>query len=391
MAAPLNDLELLRRLVAFPSVSRESNEPIADFLCEYLNAPDVRIERDASPGEGKVNLIISKGPAADDGGGLTNGLCLSGHMDVVPADEPGWTSPPFELTERNGDLVARGSADMKGSVALAANLFRETDASDLCAPLALLLTCDEELGSLGAQAFARRQREMPAPLPRSVIVGEPTEMSVVRMHKGHLKMRIVTEGVSAHSGYPHLGANAIEPIGGILARLGEYRLDLESRALDSARHFPQSPRPTLNLARIRGGDALNIIPDRCELAFGVRLMPGMDSAEIINEITALVREAAAAAIVEVINDSPPMLTDEDAPVARALSEIVNQHETASLSLASDAGPLRRLGFECVLFGPGSIEVAHKPDEFLPRREFEAARPILGEMISRFCLLEQTAR
>jgi len=386
MPPTLSDTELLRRLVAFESVSSASNRPIADFLCDYLASPDVRITRDESPDGEKVNLIILKGPAAEEGP-FTAGLMLSGHMDVVPADEPGWSSPPFALTERNGDLVARGSADMKASVALAANFLQEVDTASLRAPLALLLTCDEEIGSVGAQRFASRWEDDPTPLPRSVVVGEPTEMRVVRMHKGHLKMRVSTSGVSAHSGYPQLGENAIEPMGRIITALTEFRRELEVRSCESARHFAQTPFATVNLARLEGGGALNVVPDSCSLSLGVRLLPGMDSEEMIDEIRGIVRGVEHTATIEVINDSPPMLTPDDAPVVRALCESTGQSGTATLSLASDAGCLRRLGFECALFGPGSIEVAHKPDEFLPRREFEAARPVLQAMIDRFCRTE----
>ncbi|HXT21455.1 MAG TPA: M20/M25/M40 family metallo-hydrolase, partial [Thermoanaerobaculia bacterium] len=207
MPARLSDRDLLARLVAFDTTSSNSNLPLADFLAEYLDRPGVRIHRDAPADQPKANLVVEIGPPVDPA--TRAGLVLSGHMDVVPAGD-GWTTPPFELHERGGALYARGSADMKGFLALAANVAAGVDPARVRQPLVLVLTYDEELGTLGA---AHLHDHWPAdrPLPREAIVGEPTEPRPVRMHKGHLKARFTFHGVSAHSAYPHLGKNAIEP------------------------------------------------------------------------------------------------------------------------------------------------------------------------------------
>ena len=179
MAEALCDKDLLSRLVAFDSTSTKSNLPIADFVCEYLDRPNVAITRNLSEDGSKVNVVVASGVdgAGDDGGGLV----LCGHLDVVPAAENGWNSDPFTLTELNETYVGRGACDMKGSVALAMNVFACVDVDHLTHPLVLLFTYDEELGSLGAQRFADTWPS-DQPLPPNVLVGEPTSLRAVRMH-----------------------------------------------------------------------------------------------------------------------------------------------------------------------------------------------------------------
>ena len=191
--APLTDLELLRRLVAFDSTSRYSNLPIADFICDYLDRPGVHIERQPSADGEKTNVIVVAGPEPDED---RAGLTLSGHMDVVPAEEPEWTGDPFALREQGDRLLGRGSADMKGFVALAINTVARARLPHLRSPLALILTFDEELGTLGARYF-RENWSPERPLPRSTIVGEPTSLQAVRLHKGHASARLEVRGRSA--------------------------------------------------------------------------------------------------------------------------------------------------------------------------------------------------
>lgn len=378
----LPDRELLGRLVGFDSVSRNSNLPIAEFICDYLDRPGVTIDRRRCRDVSKVNVVIKAG-SDDDGGG---GLMLSGHLDVVPADEDQWRSDPFTLTEVDGTLVGRGACDMKGSIALAVNVMAQTDPASLQRPLALLLTCDEELGTLGAQHFAKT---WPADqrLPRSVVIGEPTSLSVVRMHKGHLIMRVTVHGKSAHSGSPHLGANAIEGAGRVVQALARLAGQFKQKRCDSSNFFSAVPYPVLTVARIHGGTAVNVVPDECVIELGLRLLPGMNTDAMIEWVrdTVVKSDPQQPISVEVVNDSPPLLTDQHAEVNTALCESVRQSRSLGVSFASDAGPLSRAGYECVLFGPGSIEAAHKPNEFVPIAELVRAREILHRLVERFCL------
>lgn len=384
--ALLSDSELLARLVAFDTTSRNSNLPLADFLCDYLDRPGVRIARNPSADGRKANLVAWIGPKPS---GDRRGLVLSGHMDVVPAEEEGWRSDPFTLSDEGDRWVARGSCDMKGFLAVAANL-----AANLTegirperwrAPLALVFTYDEEVGTLGAKWLTESFPEAGA-LPRSAIIGEPTSLRVVRTHKGHFKMRATLHGISAHSGYPHLGVNAIEPAGRVIVALSRLRQELEAETPPNRELFPEVPYVPLNVGTVQGGSAINVVPDRCAVELGVRPLPGLSSEELADRVSRAVREAAAPLEpeIEMLSDSPPMLLDEGSPIHRHLCGLVGQTAGASVSFATDAGWLQRLDMECAIFGPGSIEVAHKPNEYVPKDELAAARGLLERTIQRFC-------
>ena len=374
----LSDTELLARLVAFDTTSRNSNLPLADFVCEYLDGEARSVARQESPDRGKANLVLAFGPEGSD----REGLVLSGHMDVVPADEPGWQSDPFELTDGGDRLFARGSCDMKAFLAIALNVARE--AKGLKKPLVLVLTYDEEVGTLGARHLAENWAEAGA-LPRSAIIGEPTELKVVRMHKGHMQARIEITGLAAHSGYPHLGRNAIEAAARVLVSLRGLRHRMEQERGPHAEHFPDVPFVPLNVATISGGSAINVVPDRCVIEVGARPLPGMEAAEVAASLREAVMNAAGDVSVkfEMTGESPPMLLDSGAPIHRGLCDLVGRDDDRAVSYATDAGWLSRAGMECAICGPGSIEVAHKPNEFVPKRDLIKARTLLERAVERF--------
>jgi acetylornithine deacetylase len=371
-------------LVGFDSTSCNSNLPIADFICRYLDRPGIRIHRNTSSDGDKTNLVISVGP---DGMESREGLVLSGHMDVVPANEPEWTSDPFTLTRAGDTYVGRGACDMKGFLALALNTVARLHPADLTAPVVLILTYDEELGTLGAEHFAKTWDGAGA-LPGQAIVGEPTELRVVRMHKGHLQSRIRVFGESAHSGYPHLGRNAIEPVGRLISELKSLREQLQTESPPNSEHFPEVPFVTLNVAQVTGGSAVNIVPDQCDLKFDVRLLPGTDRESILGRIEQLVADSLAGTRHEFAlgAEAPPMLLPETAPIYRALCAEVGQAESLSVSYATDAGWLQSLGLDCAVFGPGSITVAHKPNESIPIGQLEQGDQILQRIVYQFCMM-----
>jgi len=387
MPTLLSDAALLARIVAFDTVSSNSNLPLADFIAEYLDRPGVRIERHPSPDGTKGNLIVRLGPERDD----REGLALSGHMDVVPAGEPGWESDPFTLTDGGDRWIARGACDMKGFVALAVNLAAEAAQPDrlsrMRAPLALVLTYDEEVGTLGAGWLAKDFQGLDK-LPRAMIIGEPTSLAVVGLHKGHLKMRATFSGKSAHSGYPHLGANAIVPAGRAIVALAELGAALEREGAPSAESFPDVPFAAINVATVHGGSAINVVPDTCVVEIGVRTMPGLESDQLAPRVQAAIASVPLPAGVtvrtEVLSDSPPMMLDPEAPIHRLLCELTGQEGTRSVGFATDAGWLARAGFDCAVWGPGTIEVAHKPNEWMPKSEYAQAREIVGRAIAQLC-------
>ncbi len=385
------DAELLARLVAFDSTSHRSNLPVADFISEYLDRPGVRVERNSSTDGDKTNLIVTVGPEVD--AGSRDGLALSGHMDVVPAAEPEWRTDPFRLTDDGEAYFGRGACDMKGFVALAVNAAARAAGRRLRRPLALILTYDEELGTLGAKHFVET---WPAdrPLPRRTIVGEPTSLRAVRLHKGHASVRLTFHGESAHSGYPHLGRSAIEPAARAICALAELRSALEAEPAPHGEHFGEVPFVALNVGRVRGGTALNIVPDRCVVYVGFRVLPGMEAAPIAERIKAAAggeRPPGGGPTetldFERLEESPPLLLDAGSDLYAAVCELVEQEETVSVSYATDGGWLATAGYDCLIWGPGDIAVAHKPNESMPKGEYAQASVMLERLVERFCVAD----
>lgn len=379
----MNEIELLRRLIGFDTTSALPNGAIVDLLADFLERPGVEIIRHSSDEPGKTNLIVWIGPRESRDG---EGLVLSGHLDTVPARESGWDSDPFLMVERDGNLYGRGTADMKAFVAICAVAAAELDPRRLSRPLVLAFTCDEEIGTLGAASLART---WPAgrPFPRAAVIGEPTSLRVVRMHKGHLKLRVLLHGVAAHSGYPHLGRNAIEAAGKAIKALSAYRIELESARPEHHEHFGSVPYVSLNLATISGGAAINIVPDSCTIELGLRPLPGTDTDELIDTLrTRIASELSDDQFsIEPISGTPAMLAGEDTPIYRALCAATGQTGTVAVSFATDAGWLQAMGMDTVLFGPGSIEVAHRPNEFIPAAEIPQARRVIDALIGGFCI------
>jgi acetylornithine deacetylase len=376
----LEDRALLERLINFDTTSSKSNLPLADFLSDYLARRGLSILRNPSADGTKTNLLVIAGPETSD----RRGLILCGHMDVVPAEEPEWCSDPFTMIDAGDHYVGRGTADMKGFIALAANRLAAVDTTTLRHSLVLLLTYDEEVGTMGARRFTESFAH-PEQLPRDLVIGEPTELRVVRAHKGMLRLRIGFSGRAAHSGYPHLGRSAIEPAARAITALAALRRTMEAERPANADMFPAVPFAALNVGTVAGGSAANVIPDRCEIQLGIRLLPGMTAKPMIDRVRAEVQRAVNEAFtLEMVAESPAMILEAGAPIIRTLCEATGEHETHSVMFATDAGWLQGAGFDCALFGPGSIQVAHQANEFLPANQFRRAGEILDVLIYRTC-------
>ena len=382
MPAEPTPREILARLVAIDTTSAKPNVGLVDLVCDLVDGPTVSIHRQTTDDGAKANLVVRAGP---DPGPDREGLVLCGHTDVVPAEEPGWRSDPFALAERDGDLVGRGACDMKGFLALAIGAFRAAAAGGLARPLALVLTHDEEAGTRGARRIAEEWDDLP-PLPKRTIVGEPTGLAVARAHKGHVRVRVVVHGVAAHSATPALGRSAIEPAARAILALAELREALARERPAGGAAFPDVPYVTLNVGRVKGGVADNVVPDRCAIDLGMRNLPGMDAAPLVAR-AALAVAAALDGVphdVEIVNESPAMALPEGTDLERELKAWVGQTAPATVPFATDGGWLQRLGLECVVWGPGSIEVAHKANEFVPAAELERARGLVDRAVRRWC-------
>ncbi len=374
--------EMLARLVALPSISSAtpqwdySNEPVVRLLAEWLEGLGFNNEILPVPGmPGKVNLIATLGSGP-------GGLVLSGHTDTVPFDEARWQTDPFTLTEKQNRLYGLGTCDMKGFFALAIEAARDAAQEPLKQPLIILATADEESSMNGARALAEAGR----PRARYAVIGEPTTLKPVRLHKGIMMERLVFEGQSGHSSDPELGRNALE---GMHEAMGEL--------LALRRHWQEQHRnpnfrvqhPTLNLGCIHGGDNPNRICGRCELHFDLRPLPGMDMAElrhaILEKLEPIARSRELTLGFEPLFDGvPPFETAADAELV-AVCERLTGHQAGSVAFATEAPWLQQLGLETLVMGPGSIDQAHQPDEYLALSQIDPTISILKQLIRHFCL------
>ncbi len=374
--------DMLTRLIALPSISSatpewdHSNEAVVRTLAEWLEPLGFAVEMMPVPGmPGKYNLIATLGSGP-------GGLVLSGHTDTVPFDDKRWQSDPFTLTERDNRWYGLGTCDMKGFFPLAIEAARAFAGQKLQQPLIILATADEESSMNGARALAEAGR----PKGRYAVIGEPTGLKPVRMHKGIMMERLKFEGQSGHSSNPALGRNAME---GMHEALGEL---LALRSGWQAQY--QNPNfevqvPTMNLGCIHGGDNPNRICAQCELHFDLRPLPGMNMETLRQAILSKVRPVAERRELNLVFEPlfdgvPPFETPADAALVRACEKLTG-HTAHAVGFATEAPWLQQLGLETLVMGPGSIDQAHQPDEFLELSQLEPTVRILKGLIHQFCL------
>lgn len=372
---------MLRALIGAPSVSSvspafdQSNRAVVELLADWMEDLGFVVEVMPIPGFAeKFNLVatLGRGPG---------GLVLAGHTDTVPFDTEGWRFDPFTLTEADGCLYGLGTSDMKGFFPLAIEAARRFDGERLRAPLILVATADEESSMCGARALVDAGR----PHARFAVVGEPTGMRPVRLHKGVMMEAIRLTGRAGHSSDPSLGINALEAMYQVMGELLTWRAELQA-----AHNNPlfTVPVPTLNLGHIHGGDNPNRICGECELHFDLRPLPGMDPEELRVDIAARVNQRLAGSGIKIDMHSlfpgmPPMDTPSDSPVVRAAETLTGY--TAEAAAFGTEGPyLARLGMDTVILGPGDIAQAHQPDEFLRVDRISPTIDLLASLIERFC-------
>jgi len=368
--------QLLTDLIAIDSTSSFSNEPVVAYIEQYFEGSNILCHRLPAHEDGKFNLLLVKGEPSE------KGLTLCGHMDTVPATPGRWKSDPWELSKRDDKWFARGSCDMKGFVAIALQAIERAEVQN--GSLAVLLVCDEELGSFGAKYVL--ENGLPVPIPKQVIIGEPTSLQVVRLHKGHLSMKVSIEGVPAHTGSPHLGKNALVAGGKVICALSELSKQYETLHTDCSKHFSDVAKfPVLSIATAQSGTAINVVPDSFELGIGMRLLPDQNKDEVVAKIRDVIGIVCDLPwTLEELGDNPTMLTPENSPVNLWLCEYIGQEGSIGVSYGTDGGYLSRGGFECVLYGPGDIAVAHKPDEYVPIAEMNTCAQTIDVAIEYFC-------
>lgn len=373
-------IEIYRALIATPSISAtdsaldQSNASLINLLAGWFSDLGFTVEVQPVPGtRNKFNLLASTGTGA-------GGLLLAGHTDTVPFDDGRWTRDPFTLTEHDNKLYGLGSADMKGFFAFILDALRDVDVTKLAKPLYILATADEETSMAGARYFA----EHATIRPDCAIIGEPTSLQPVRAHKGHMSSAIRVTGQSGHSSDPARGVNAIEIMHDAIGHILTLRDTLKTRYHHAAFTVPY---PTLNLGHISGGDAANRICACCELHMDIRPLPGLT----LSDLNGLLADALAP-VSELwpgrlaISELHPPIPGYECPVEDPLVQVVEKllnTRTEVVNYCTEAPFIQNLCPTLVL-GPGSIEQAHQPDEYLETRFIKPTRELITQVIHHFC-------
>lgn len=374
--------EMLAKLVSFPTVSRDSNLPLIDFAEDYLTGHGVKCRRVYDETGTKANLYALVGPEAP------GGVVLSGHTDVVPVDGQDWTSDPFTLTERDGKLFGRGACDMKGFDALALALVPDMLAAGLKRPVQIALSYDEEVGCRGAPHMIAEMRETMPPAS-AVIVGEPSLMKVVTQHKGSVGLFTHVHGFEVHSSLMHTGVSAVMTAARLVNWMRE-RTEENMAKADPASPFTP-PFTTLHVGKIEGGTAHNITAKDCEFSSDFRVCPPempqdwlkryeAFAAEVEADIRKIRPEARIELKMRVMN--PPCMPEEAGEAETLARALTGDNSLNVVSYGTEAGQFQEGGYSTCICGPGSIEQAHQPDEFISVAQFEAGEAFMRRLIER---------
>ena len=372
----------LSQLIACSSISStqpswdQGNEGVINLLATWFEQLGFNIDIQAVPNtKNKFNLLAKLG--SGDGG-----LLLSGHSDTVPFDENSWQSNPHKVVNQDGKFFGLGTCDMKGFFAFILQACKGLNSNQLKQPLYILATADEETTMAGARFFAEKQMIK----PRVAIIGEPTDLVPIVMHKGHMSHRISVEGKSGHSSKPNLGLNAIEIMHKIIGQL----IDLKNKlAVTYNNKAFDVPAPTLNLGAIHGGDNANRICGHCHLDIDLRSLPGISDDELIQWLSDALKPLAelypGRITFDEMHPSSPSFEQKKPSQLIDIAEEISGHNCCAVNYATEAPYIQQLGCQTVVLGPGSIDQAHQPNEFLAHSEIAKTEKLLVKMIQHYCL------
>ena len=374
---------LLGELIAFPTVSSDSNLAMIAHLAGRLDAAGARTEVQLDPSGQKANLFATLGPEAD------GGIVLSGHTDVVPVTDQAWSTDPFAMVARDGRLYGRGTCDMKGFIAAAVAMAPRFAAAGLRRPLHFAFTYDEEVGCLGAQALAATLRDRGLS-PSVAIIGEPTSMRIVEGHKGCYEYSTHFTGLEGHASAPDRGVNAVEYAVRYVARLLELKAALVARAPSGSRFDP--PWTTISTGVLAGGHARNVIPGRARVDWEMRpVQPGdadfvkddlhrFCTATLLPGMRAVSPEADI--VTETIGEVDGLIPAEPNEAKAIVAELTGANGAEVVPFGTEAGIFQALGMSAVICRPGSIDQAHKPDEFLALDQLSECLAMLDRLSAR---------
>ncbi len=380
-AAVYSPRQMIDRLVAFDTTSRDSNLGLIDFVAGYLKSHGLKPLLVLNSKNTKANLYVTIGP--DRPGGIV----LSGHTDVVPVDGQAWTSDPFKTVERDGKLFGRGTCDMKSFCAIALAFVPTFVAAKPKTPVHIALSYDEEIGCLGVRTLlARIAQDLPK--PRLVVIGEPSDMQVVNAHKGIRAFRTTVTGREAHSSHTDKGVNAVMVAAELIVYLEKLADEMRRRGDASARFDP--PYTTVQSSVIHGGTALNILARECTFHWEYRFLPDSDENEIAERfarhadeevLPRLRRVAAEADIMTVVGARVPALRPEhDSPAEALARQLTGRNSSQAVSYGTEAGLFQEAGIPAIVCGPGSILQAHKPDEFVALEQIDACVAFMQRLV-----------
>jgi len=370
---------LLSRLVAFDSVSNRSNLPVIELIESCLASHGVASRRAPNAAGDKAAILATVGPRVD------GGVVLSGHTDVVPIAGQAWSSDPFSLREKDGLLYARGACDMKGFDACVLAMVPALRAAALKRPVHIVLSYDEETTCLGSgEVIAWFGKDEPR--PAAAIVGEPTMMAVADAHKSVASIRTTVIGREAHSALPHLGASAVAVAADIVSEIGRLAREYEKGPLDP-RFTP--PYSTLHVGVIQGGTARNILARECAFQWEFRGLPGMPTASALAEVEAFIDAVALPRLRRFVSDPtiattlevdvPPLAAEPGSPAETLALRLAGSNGAIAVSYATESGHFQAAGVPTVVCGPGSIDQAHKPDEFVAEAQLVACLEFLDRL------------
>jgi acetylornithine deacetylase len=376
-------ISTLADLIGFPTVSAESNLDMIRYVAAYLEGAGADVEIHVDTTETKANLFATLGPAGD------GGIVLSGHTDVVPVEDQQWSSDPFVLQERDGRLYGRGACDMKGFIACVLATVPSFAQATLARPVHFAFTYDEEVGCLGARALVNEVLRAQM-RPSLAIVGEPTLMRIVEGHKGCYEYTVAFHGLEGHSAMPDAGVNAVEYAVRYVVKLMQLGDELRTQAPSDSRFQP--PWTTLQVGRFSGGVARNVIAASCAVDWEMRPVRRVDAAFVkagigsyVDEVLRPAMQATAPSanivttVVGEVDGLEPVPNNE---ALRLVAELTGNADADVVPFGTEAGLYQELGMSAVVCGPGSIEQAHKPDEFVTRDQLELALAMLARLVAK---------
>ena len=376
-------LDYLEKLIAFPTVSRDSNLDLIGFIAEELKGLGIAATLIHNEDGKKANLWATIGPAG------VPGVALSGHTDVVPVEGQNWSSDPFKLTARNGKLLGRGSADMKGFIAACLHLAHHAVKRKLHTPLHFAFSYDEEIGCIGVRRMLDMLKTMPV-RPRLCIVGEPTMLQVVTAHKGKLGYRVTAHGLEAHSSLAPIGVNAIYMACDLIAEIRRIQDDIAQNGRRDGDY--EVAYTTLHVGKMAGGEVMNIVPNLASFDFEIRYLPEDDGKAIMQRIKSAA-EGIAANFRSVYPEArfafadlqsyPALNTPVDSEAVNFVRALTGGNSTGKITFGTEGGLFQQeLGIPAVVCGPGNIAVAHKPDEYVSAEQLALCDAMLARLLDR---------